>query len=437
MLDAAPPDRNEPDLNELDLNQPDLNEPGPTEKEASMKMSAVTERLAHLGGAKWAIHAQARALRAEGRDVIELTIGEPDVPTPPALVDVAVAGMKAGRTGYSDGRGETRLLAALSARYSARRGHAISADRILCFPGTQTTLYAVLAGLAGPGAEVLVGDPMYATYEGVILASGATMVPVPLRPERGFRIDPDDIAARITPASRVIFLNSPHNPTGAVLTAADLAAIGALAKRHDLWILCDEVYEELVYPGVAFASPLDDPDLADRTVVASSISKSHAAPGFRSGWCVGPAEFASRLLPLSEVMLFGNQPFIADMTAAAVSAPSEVARGMVERFARRADLIHDRLDSANGLRVHRPEAGMFALVDVGAITADGTAFAARLLKEAGVAVMPGSSFGTALRSWLRLTLTQEDARIEEACARIAEFAKGYAPEEGRAKGTGA
>ena len=393
----------------------------------AMKMSATTERLARLGGAKWAIHAQARALRAEGRDVIELTIGEPDVPTPESLVAVAVEGMTAGRTGYSDGRGETPLLAALSARYSARRGRAISADQILCFPGTQTTLFAVIAGLAGPGDEVLVGDPMYATYEGVILASGATMVPVPLRPERGFRIDPADIAARITARSRVIFLNSPHNPTGAVLTADDLAEIGALATRHDLWILCDEVYEELVFPGVAFASPLEDPALADRVVVASSISKSHAAPGFRSGWCVGPASFAEALLPLSEVMLFGNQPFIADMTAAAVSAPSEVAPGMVDRFARRAGLVRDRLQTNSGLRVHMPDAGMFTLVDVSAVTPDGHVFAERLLKEAGVAVMPGSSFGEALKGWLRLSLTQDDSLITEACDRIAAFAEGYEP----------
>ncbi len=390
-----------------------------------MKMSAVTDRLAHQGGAKWAIHAQARMLRAEGRRVIELTIGEPDVPTPPALVAIAAEGMASGRTGYSDGRGETRLLAALSARYTERRGRAFSADQFLCFPGTQTALYAVLQGLAGPGDEVLVGDPLYATYEGVILASGATMVPVPLRAERGFRIDPADIEARITPASRVIFLNTPHNPTGAVLSAADIAEIGAIAIRHDLWILCDEVYEELVFPGTPFASPLDNPDLAERTVVACSISKSHAAPGFRSGWCVGPADFTARLLPLSEVMLFGNQPFIADMTAAAVSAPSEVAPGMVERFSRRADLVHARLDSANGLRVHRPQAGMFALVDVGAITQDGTEFATRLLKEAGVAAMPGASFGAALGSWLRLSLTQDDALIGEACDRISDFAKGY------------
>lgn len=390
-----------------------------------MRYAAVTERLAGLGGAKWAVHARARALRAAGRDIIELTIGEPDVPTPPELMATASKAMHNGRTGYSNGQGEPELLAALADRYSARRGRPISPDQIMCFPGTQTTLFAVLMGLLDPGDEVLVGDPMYATYQGLIAATGARMVPVPLRADAGFRIRAEDIAARITDQSRVIFLNSPHNPTGAVLTAADIAQIGALAKAHDLWLLCDEVYEDMIFAGTKFASPLDQADLAERVIVASSISKSHAAPGFRSGWCVGPAEFVQKLLPLSETMLFGNQPFIADMTAEAVRNGSPVATGMAERFARRADLVSSRLEGVQGLRVHRPDAGMFALVNVGAVAQDGEAFAMALLESAGVAVMPGASFGVTLQSWLRLSLTQPDSVIEEACTRIAAFAAGY------------
>ena len=395
-----------------------------------MRYAAVTERLAGLGGAKWAVHALAREMKAAGitfggRPIIELTIGEPDVATPPELMAIAAKSMLAGRTGYSNGRGEPGLLRALAARYTARRGREILPSQIMCFPGTQTTLYAVLMALLDPGDEVLAGDPMYATYEGLIAATGARMVPVPLLANAGFRIRAEDIAERITSRTRVIFLNSPHNPTGAVLTQDDFAAIGALARAHDLWILCDEVYEDLVFDGARFASPLAQADLAERVIVASSISKSHAAPGFRSGWCVGPAAFITRLLPLSETMLFGNQPFIADMTAEAIAKESPVAAGMAERFARRADLVLARLDGVAGMRVHRPDAGMFALLDVGAVTADGEAFAMALLKQAGVAVMPGASFGVALRSWLRLSLTQPDEALEEACRRIAEFAGEY------------
>lgn len=387
-----------------------------------MKYAAVLDRLAGLGGAKWEIHARARQMKAEGTAVLEFTIGEPDVPCPTELMETAARAMMAGRTGYSNGRGEPGLLRALAARYSARRGRPITPDQVMCFPGTQTTLFLVLQGLAESGTEIILGDPMYATYEGLIRASGATPVPVTLRPERGFRLDPADVAAAITPRTRALFLNTPHNPTGAVLTRQDLQDLGALARAHDLWIISDEVYEDLVFPGVTFTSPLDLPELADRSISCASISKSHAAPGFRSGWLVGPADFCTRLLPLSETMLFGNQPFIADMTAQAISTPSPVAPGMVERFSTRAEMIHARLHGTAGLRVHRPQAGMFALLDIRATGLSGQDFAASLLEAEHVATMPGESFGTALSGWLRLALTQPDAMVAEGCTRIARHA---------------
>lgn len=388
-----------------------------------MKYAPVLDRLAALGSAKWAVHYAAVDLAGQGRDVIDLTIGNPDVPTPGPLVEAAVDAMRAGRTQYSTGRGEATLRAALAARYAARAGRAVTAGQVLCFPGTQTALYAVLMGLTEPGTEVLVGDPMYATYEAVIRASGAEPVPVPLRPENGFRIAARDLAAGVTARTRAILLNSPHNPTGAVLAAEDIAAIGAVAREHDLWIVSDEVYEELVFDGVAFASPFDRADLAERTVAVSSISKSHAAPGFRSGWAVAAAECADRLLPLSETMLFGNQPFIADMTVAAVSQPSVAAAGMRARFAARAGYLAERLGRAGHLRVHRPEAGMFALIDVSATGMDDVAYAMDLLEATGVAVMPGTSFGASLAGWVRVALTVDDVRFREACDRIARHAQ--------------
>ncbi|WP_417472759.1 pyridoxal phosphate-dependent aminotransferase [Leisingera sp.] len=386
-----------------------------------MKLTAVTKRLAGLGGGKWEVHLKARQLAESGADVVEMTIGEPDVQTPEELVATAIQAMQAGRTGYSDGRGEAGLRAALAETYSASRGRAFSADNILCFPGTQTALYAVLQGVAEAGDEVLVGDPMYATYEGVVRASGADMVPVPLRPEAGFRIQASDIAARLTPRSRAILLTTPHNPTGAILTARDLQEIGQLALQHDLWIISDEVYEHLIFEGSDFVSPLSDPALADRVIAVSSISKSHAAPGFRSGWCVGPADFCTALLPVSETMLFGNQPFIADMTEKAIRDGSPVAAGMAARFAARADLLAQRLHAETALRVHRPEAGMFALIDVSATGMDGEAYAWDLLDH-GVAVMPGSAFGDGLRDWVRVALTIDDGDFTTALDRITAHA---------------
>ncbi len=386
-----------------------------------MKTTAVTERLAGLGGAKWGVHLKARELIKAGADIVEMTIGEPDVPVPDSLIEATVTSLRAARTGYSNGRGETGLLDALAERYSATRGREFGPENFLCFPGTQTSLFAVMAGVAEAGDEVLVGDPMYATYEGVVRSSGAEMVPVPLRPEHGFRMQADDIADRLTPRSRAILLTTPHNPTGAILTASEIAAIGQLAKKHDLWIISDEVYEELVFEGAEFVSPLADPKLADRVIGVSSISKSHAAPGYRSGWCVGPAAFCEALLPFSETMLFGNQPFIADMTELAIREGSDVAPGMIERFSRRANLLADRLEAETELTVHRPEAGMFALINVTATGLEGETYAWDLL-QSGVAVMPGSAFGDGLKDWVRVALTISDAEFATAVTRIIDHA---------------
>jgi arginine:pyruvate transaminase len=260
------------------------------------------------------------------------------------------------------------------------------------------------------------------------------MVPVQLRPENGFQMTADDIASKLTPRSRAILLNSPHNPTGAVLSQQRVQDIVDLALKHDLWILSDEVYDEMLFDGARFTSPLSFPKVADRVVVVSSISKSHAAPGFRSGWSVGSAEFTKRLLPLAETMLFGNQPFIADMTAVALSQPSRVAADMRQRFEGRAGRMFTQLDGVGGLRVSQPEAGMFVLIDVSKTGLTGEAYAYDLLEKTGVAVMPGSAFGAALNGWVRVALTVEDSLFDVACGRIADHALVHAqsPVEARA-----
>ncbi|MEM7462260.1 MAG: pyridoxal phosphate-dependent aminotransferase [Pseudomonadota bacterium] len=388
-----------------------------------MKFTRLTQRLSNLGGAKWDIHFRARTLAAQGNDIIEMTIGEPDISAPPELIEAAVKSMRIGRTNYADARGEPNLRSALAEKYSISSGREISPAQVLCFPGTQTALFAVMMGIAEAGNDVLVGDPMYATYEGVIRSTGADMVQVPLLPQDGFRIQAFDIAERITPRSSAVLLTSPHNPSGAILTKHEIQQIGELAVHHDLWIVCDEVYEDLVFDGGTFFSPLWIHDLADRTIIVSSISKSHAVPGFRSGWCIAPAEFIDRLLPLVESMLFGNQPFIADMTEAAIKQGSSVAEGMRERFARRAALLSEYIGSDCGLTVHPPQAGMFALINVSGTGADGYEFASGLLEKEGVAVMPGSSFGSNLQDWIRISLTLEDDVFLEGCRRLKKYAE--------------
>lgn len=383
-----------------------------------MRYATVTDQLAGLGSDKWVLNAAAQARARAGHRVINLTIGEPDVPTPDDLIETAVAAMRAGRTGYSNGRGEASMLSALSARYTALLGRAIGTERFLCLPGTQTSLYVVLRTLCDAGSEVVLGDPMYATYEGLIRAAGGVPVPVALRPERRFRLLAEDVAARITDRTRVLFLNTPHNPTGAILQPDDLRALGELAERHDLWILSDEVYGDVTHDGRPFTSALADPAFEDRTIITASISKSHAAPGFRSGWALGSAAFCKRALPLSETMLFGSQPFIADMTAKAVAAPPVMAQAMAARMAKRARIIESELHGVAGLKVHVPDAGMFALVDIRALSGDSRAFALDLLERTDVAMMPGSSFGAALEGWLRVALNASDEDTREACARL-------------------
>ncbi|MBB3234631.1 arginine:pyruvate transaminase [Phyllobacterium endophyticum] len=386
-----------------------------------MRYASVTERLAGLGSDKWAVHFRARQMKQAGHEIIELTIGEPDIPTPTDMIDVAERAMRAGRTGYSSGRGEPALLAALSAKYTQRAGRPIGPENIMCFSGTQTALAMVMMGLAEEGDEIITGDPLYATYDGVVRATGATRVSVPLRPEKGFRMQAADLEKVITPRSRVLLLNSPHNPTGAVLSTDDIAEIGEVCIRHNLWIVSDEVYELMIYDG-AFASPLDRPELADRVIAVASISKSHAAPGFRSGWCIAPKEFTERLLPLSESMLFGGQPFIADMTAYALGRPSAAAATMRESFLRRARRISERLDGKAGIVSKVPQAGMFILADIRATGLSGQEFAMRLLEEELVAVMPGESFGDNLSGYLRLSLSVADDKIDAACAGIVRLA---------------
>lgn len=387
-----------------------------------MKYADLMKRIDVLGGDKWAVYKMARLMKQSGKDVIELAIGEPDTPTPDYLIDTAVAALRAGRTEYAPCAGEDTLRKTLADRYTRQVGREILPEQVLCFPGTQTALYAVVQALAGPGNNVIVGDPMYATYAAVIVSSGAEMRTVPLRVEKGFRIQASDIEARVTSETSLIFLNTPHNPTGSVLTEQEIISIGEVAKKHDLWLLVDEVYDEMVFNDAPFFSPLSHPDLADRVIVVNSISKAHAAPGFRSGWCVGPHDFCNRLLPFLEGMLFGNQPFIADATVVAVSKNSKVAKEMCCRFSDRADRLEKQLHSLTGLKVKKPDAGMFALVNVACTGMTGKDYAMDLLLNQGVGVMPGSSFGSSLKEWVRISLTETDDVFDEGCKRIVAHA---------------
>jgi arginine:pyruvate transaminase len=383
---------------------------------AELSTASITDRLAALGSARWALHFAARRRIAAGEDIIELTIGEPDIATPEALIDVADQSMRNGRTGYAGGKGEPVLLDAVAAKYSARTNRTVTTGNVLAFPGTQAALAICMMSMVESCDAVLVPDPYYATYESVVRATGAEFVPVAMTIDNGFHLTVSQLEKAMVPHAKVLLLNSPHNPTGAVLDAQEIADIGRFCRKHNLWILSDEVYETLIY-GKAFASPFDNPDLADRTVAAASISKSHAAPGFRSGWAVGPDWFITKAQAVAESFLFGNQPFIADMTAHALTHSHDTSLQMATAYQRRIELLMTLFSASNKLQPLLPDSGMFMMIDVSATGMNGAAFAEKLL-DFGVAVMPGTSFGNQAENFVRLSLTVSDDQLKEAARRM-------------------
>lgn len=388
-----------------------------------MRYAKITERLEGLGSDKWAVHIEGKMREAKGDKLIFLSIGEPDAAVPEAIMDVANRQMRAGRTRYSNGRGEPEILRALSNMYSGRTGRHVSPSQFLFLPGTQTALYVAFMGIIDIGDEVLLPDPYYATYEGVIAAAGGVAVPVLADPDRGFHLSAADLAKKITPKTRALLLNTPGNPTGTVFTADEIAAIGALCRKHDLWIVSDEVYATLIYGNTVFVSPFDDASLEERTIVVSSVSKSHAMPGFRCGWIAASEEFCGHVLPLSETILFGSQPFLEDAAAFALQNHFPEVDAMKVSYEKRARALIAGLNGAGTVSARMPEGGMFVMVDVRKTGLSGDQFARRLLAEEAVVTMPGESFGTGGAGHLRVALTVDEGQITEAARRIKRLAE--------------
>ncbi len=387
-----------------------------------MRFAKVTQRLAGLGSEKWAVHIEGRRRADLGEPMIFLSIGEPDAPPPAAIFDVAERQMRAGRTRYSNGRGEPDVLRALSRLYTERTGRSISTSQFLFLPGTQTALYVAMMVLVESGDEVLMADPYYATYEGVIAAAGGVAVPVRVDPDHGFHLKAAELERAITSKTRVLLMNTPSNPTGAVFTREEIARIGKVCEKHDLWIICDEVYASITYGNTVFASPFDRAELEKRTVVVSSVSKSHAMPGFRCGWIASSEEFCAAALPVSETMLFGSQPFLEDATAFALDNHFPEVDAMKHAYERRAQILVEGLRASKTVSARMPEGGMFVMVDVRKTGLSGRAFAERLLAEENVVTMPGESFGAGGAGHLRVALTVDESQIAEACRRIARLA---------------
>ena len=389
-----------------------------------MQFASITKRVAKLGSEKWMPHLKAKKMAEIDPDVILLTIGQPDISVSDELANITIKAIKEGRTGYSNGRGEQNLVSSLVNKYNDECGLNITENNVLCFPGTQTSLFASMMGLINEGDEVLLGDPLYATYEGVVAAAGGTLKRIELKKENSFRMNPSDLANSITSKSKVLLLNNPHNPSGALLTKKEIEEIVEVCLQNDLWIISDEVYASLIYDfdnKTEFYSPLNVRDALHRTIVVSSISKSHAAPGFRSGWLVGPKDFCDAVLPLSETMLFGNQPFIADMTAYALENDFHTAKKMRDSYYHRAVNIYEALKKTNKVEPIMPQSGMFLLADISKTGLSSDAFVKQLLDEEKLALMPGASFGENAHHLVRISLTVPDKMINLSCERLKRF----------------
>jgi len=396
-----------------------MNAPGKRAAETP-RLSPLVARVSGQGAAAWKVHSQAVKRLAAGEDVIALTIGDPDFDTPRAIVEATVDELRAGNTHYTGIAGIPPLRAAI-ARYQARlSGRDISPDQVTVLLGAQNALFSAALCLFGEGDEVIVPEPAYVTYEAVLGTCGARIVWVPLRPERGFHIDPADVAAAITDRTRGILLNFPNNPTGALLPDAAAAEIARLCRVHDLWLVSDEVYSTLIFDG-HHSNPCALPGMAERSVIVNSVSKSHAMTGWRLGWAVAPERLIEAIGKLSLCMLFGAPSFSQSALAAWLEEDLPELAEMKEAYRRRRDLVFQRLAAVPGLNPHRPEAGMFMMVDVRGTGMSAEDFAWRLLEAKGVSVLPTDPFGHSATGHVRLSYGVAEASLADACGRIAEF----------------
>ncbi|ATP49772.1 arginine--pyruvate aminotransferase AruH [Pseudomonas putida] len=386
-----------------------------------MRYAKLTQRIAGDGAAAWDIHYRALAMQAEGKDVLLLSVGDPDFDTPAPIVEAAIDSLRAGHTHYADVRGKLALRQAIADRHRQRSGQPVSADQVTVLAGAQCALFCVAQCVLDPGDEVIVAEPMYVTYEAVFGACGATVVPVPVKPENGFRVCPQDVAARITPRTRALALNSPHNPSGASLPRSTWEALAELCIAHDLWLISDEVYSELLYEG-EHVSPGSLPGMAERTATLNSLSKSHAMTGWRVGWVVGSPELATHLENLALCMLYGSPDFIQDAAVVALNQPLPALEAMRDAYRQRRDLVCEQLAGCPGVKALKPDGGMFVMVDIRETGLSAQAFADRLLDREGVSVLAGEAFGPSAAGHIRLGLVVGAEALAEACQRIVRCA---------------
>jgi arginine:pyruvate transaminase len=381
-----------------------------------LKYSPLVERVSGEGADAWLTHYEAVGARERGEDVIVLSVGDPDLDTPPTVVERAIAQLRAGDTHYVAAAGRPALREAIARRHGERTGQSVDPRDVVCFAGAQNALFALSLCLAGPGDEVVTFDPMYPTYPATIEVGGARLVRVPSGPD--LRPDVDALGAAVGSRTRAIFWATPNNPSGVVLSASELDRIAEIARRHELWLVSDEVYAGLAAGGRV---PSLAARLPEQVVTVSSLSKTHAMTGWRAGWLVGPRTLARHAESLAMCMLFGLPGFVQEAAIEALAIAPEAERRMRDYLSTRCQQFAAGLQGAPRIRTIAPEAGMFMLLDVSETGLSGYEFMRRLYESEKVAVMDGAAFGAQTAGYVRVCFATEEPVLAEACARIRRF----------------
>jgi aspartate/methionine/tyrosine aminotransferase len=365
--------------------------------------------------------ARARALEAKGRDIVHLEIGEPDFDTPPAIVAAGVAALERGETHYTPSAGVIELREAVALYLKERRGVRADPSQVIVTPGAKPIMFYALLALLDEGDEAIYPDPGFPIYSSMIDFAGARGVPLALREENEFQPDIDELRELVKPRTKMLVLNSPNNPTGAVLSRDALREIAAIARERDLWVLTDEIYGELVYDGEHRSIAVED-GMAERTILLDGFSKTFAMTGWRLGYGVFPRALVEPVAKLVTNSVSCTATFVQRAgTVALSSRPLEVDR-MIAEFRRRRDAVVKGLNAVPGITCRTPQGAFYVFPNIrGLGLRSSVEVADRLLDEAGVATLAGTCFGAAGEGYLRLSYANSLANLEKAISRIADW----------------
>jgi aspartate aminotransferase len=379
------------------------------------------ERMGRLTtAASFDMLARGKALEAQGRSIIHLGIGEPDFDTPAFIRKAADDALAAGYTHYGPAAGLPEFRKLIATTWRERRGLACEAANVVVTPGAKPVLFFAMLATLEAGDEVLIPSPAFPTYASVAEFLGARVVPVPLVPARGFDVDIDALRARITARSRMLVLNSPHNPTGGVIPPATLAAIAELARKHDLIVLSDEIYAGMVYEGES-PSFATFPGMSERTVVVDGFSKTYAMTGWRLGFGIMPEALAKHMGALMNNSNSCTATFVQKAGEAALTGPQDEVAAMVAEFRARRALVVNGLNAIPGVCCANPPGAFYAFPNVTVPGMTSAQLADQLLDEAGVVTLPGTGFGAEGEGYLRLSYANSQPNLLEGLKRIAGF----------------